>query len=271
MLVLSQALVLAAQAAAIPADNPVIGWETVVEVGAITATSAATGYPVSNLLNPATHLLWKESPDSPAVDQYLTIAIGTVDDLDYVGIARHNFGTAGIVVSVEGYIDSVWTEIVEETMLPNDDAVLLRFEPQSLEAIRVRLQPGSAPAQAAVLYCGKLLEMERGLYVNHTPLSHGRKAKVVTGKSEAGNFLGRIVLNELRESVARFVLLDPAWYRTYMDDFLAQTSERPFFFAWRPATYPFETGFAWLTNDPMPAPDDQSHLIQVELVMQGVP
>ncbi len=267
MIVLSQALVLEAQVASIPADNPIIGWHNIVTAGGIEADGAAVGYPASNLAQPTTHEIWKGANTS---DQYLTIA-GDIDPIDYIGIAGHNFASGDIVVSIEGYISGSWVEIFEETLLARDDSVILRFEPLSLSQVRLKLQPDSVIPRAATVYCGKLLEMQRAIYVGHTPLTDARKTKLYTGASESGNFLGRIVLSEMRQSPARFRLLDPDWFRANMRTFLAQARTLPFFFAWRPSTYPEEGGYAWLMNDPMPSPDDQSHMIEVELVMQGVP
>ncbi len=266
MIVLSQAMALAALSE-LSADNAVIGWRNVVTTTGLVADEALGDYPSVNLANPATHLLWKAET---LATQYLTIVPATVESNDYVAIAGHNFGSGQVTVSVEGYIDSSWDEIFEETLLPNDDAVLLRYVADDYEQIRIKLQPDAVIPQAAVVYCGKLLVMERGIYAGHTPLSHARRSRVVTGRSESGNFLGRIVINEYRESAAKFRHLDPAWYRSYLDPFLSDGKDRPFFFAWRPSSYPQEAGYAWLTNDPMPTPDDQSHLIEVELAMQAV-
>jgi hypothetical protein len=176
--------------------------------------------------------------------QHLTITTGTAELLDYVGIAGHNFGTAQIAVSIEGFIAGVWTEIVQAVILPDDAPAIFRFVPQSLPQIRIKLAAGLAAPEAAVVYVGRLLVMERGLYDDHTPLKFARKLDVVNGRGESGAFLGRIVTGEQVASPARFSLLSPAWYRANMEPFLLAAQERPFFFAWRPQSYPREAGYA---------------------------
>jgi hypothetical protein len=235
----------------------------------VVADTENADFPASNLANPATHLVWLASPDSPAADEYLTVTTSYADDLDYVGIARHNLGSANIPVSIEGFAGS-WEEIVEETILPDDGPALFRFDPAVYSQVRVRLQPGDAAATIAVLYVGKLLVMERRIYVGHTPLDHARKTRVVNARSESGNYLGSIVLSQFAESSAAFQLINPAWYRANLDPFLTQGKGTTFFFAWRPTSYPHEVGYAWLTNDPMPKPVTPSHLIEVELQMGGI-
>ena len=417
-LILSSALVLAATVDGLSLDHPVVGWHNVVTAAGIVADSAEANYPASNLANPATHLEWRAGQ---AGNQYLTITTGEVDPIDYVAVARHNWGSGEIPVSIEGFISGVWTEIVEETMLADDGPALWRFTGQSLSQIRIRLQasagsvagarttttiserdggvvfaaaytivdmtkaliPGAivssigiystlagafkvkivkrnsvgnfdvvvsesfahpgggfvdhdlssaytipssgdyylaalndasisndvallissrafkigditgvaqsgftedgaaghmlpmrytynALPRAAVVYCGKSLVLERKLYVGHTPLPDGRRAQIVNSRAESGNFLGRIVLGETRKSTVPLSLISPAWFRSHMRPFLSAAVEAPFFFAWRPQTYPLETGFAWLLDDPMPAPVGPSNLLAFELKLGGI-
>lgn len=267
MLVISTNYVLSPAAVAADPDLPAVGYHNVVRADSIVADTQEANYPASNLANPATHLEWRAADDS---EQYLTITTNETDEIDYVGIAKHNFGTGEIPVSVEAYDGAIWNEIVEEVMLPDDGPVILRFEAQSIGQIRIRLQTGADSPRAAVVYVGKLLDLERKVYVGHTPLPHGRKTTVANGKSETGNFLGRIVLGEWRESVIPLSLITPAWYRANMDAFLAAAKEVPFFFAWRPGTYPAEVGYGWLTDDPMPTPAGPSNLLAFDLRVSGV-
>jgi hypothetical protein len=269
MLVLARSLTLAEISAPFHADSPLIGWHNVVTSAAIAADTEDADHPATNMANPATHLMWVASPSSPAVDEYVTITTGYNDEIDYVGIARHNLGSENIPVSIEGYAGS-WVEIVEETILSDDGPALFRFDPAVYSQVRVRLQPGDAPASIAVLYVGKLLVMERRLYVGHTPLDYARKTRVINALSESGNYLGSIVLGQVAASSAAFQLIDPAWYRTYLDPFIARGKGTSFFFAWRPYSYPREVGYAWLTNDPMPKPVTPSHLLEIELQMSGI-
>lgn len=267
MIVISSAIVLAGVADALSLDHPVIGWRNVVTPSTIIADTEEANYPASNLANPATHLEWR---GEDTTEQYLTITTNEVDPIDYVGIAKHNFGTAEIAVSVEGFISGVWTEIVEETMPADDVHYVGRFAAQSLLQIRIRLQSGSEIPRAAVVYVGKALVLERRLYVGHTPMPDGIKSSVANGRSESGNHLGRIVLGEWRETSIPLSLISPEWFRTYMRPFLTEGRNLPFFFAWRPGTYPREVGYGVLTDDPMPVPTGPHNLIAFDMKVSGV-
>ena len=79
--------------------------------------------------------------------------------------------------------------------------------------------------EIAAIYCGKLLVVERRIYANNTPLR--TRAASYRGMTEAGQFLGRIVLQEYKKAKVPMQLLSPAWYRATSIRFW-QTDERPF-------------------------------------------
>lgn len=246
-------------------DHPVIGWHNVVTAANIVADNAEPDFPSSNLANPSTHDEWRSGFVGL---QGFVVTTNYVDAIDYVGIARHNFGSAGISVLIK---DGLGNILVDEVMLADDSPALFRFTAQSIERVVVILGEGSAPPRAAVVYVGKLLVLERRIYVGHTPLTQARKTNVQNGRSETGNFLGRIVLGAWRETVIPLSLLSPAWYRDHGgDEFLAVATETPFFFGWRPESYPYEIGYCWTIDDPMPVPTAPSNHIAFDLKVGGI-
>lgn len=250
----------------VDANLPAIGYRNVVTPSTIVADTQDVNYPASNLANPATNSEWRAADDS---EQYLTITISDPEDIDYVGIARHNFGSAEIPVSIEEFADGGWQELVEDIMPGDDSPLMFRFEPHSCAQIRIRMQPGNEPPRAAVVYVGKLLDLERKIYAGHTPLPHARKINLATGISESGNYLGSIVLGEFRSTSVPFSLISPDWYRQMMEPFI-KTRPSPFFFAWRPQAYPHEVGYCWITNDPMPTPTGPSNLLSFDWSITGI-
>jgi hypothetical protein len=55
-----------------------------------------------------------------------------------------------------------------------------------------------------------------------------------------------------------------------MDPFIIAAKEIPFFFAWRPGSYPTEAGYVWLTDDPEPANQLANGMMQISLNVEGV-
>jgi len=68
----------------------------------------------------------------------------------------------------------------------------------------------------------------------------------------------------------RWMNLTAAWYRAQMQPFIRASVEAPFFFAWRPADYPGEVGYAWPVNDPVPQNQGVRDFMQVELELAGI-
>jgi hypothetical protein len=251
-------------------DNPLFGWHNLVTPANIAADAAAANYPASNMANPSTSSEWR---GVTTAEQHITVTLDGVTDVDYIGVATHNFGSGRILVSIEALISAVWTEIVPAVMLPGDDApIMWRFAKSPYAALRIRLQAGVAAPRAAVVYAGKLLVGERRIYVPHTPLPHARRTRATNGMSESGKFTGRIVTGAWRETVIPFRLISPGWYRQNMDPFLAVAAETPFFFAWRPTSYPQEIGYCvQVGDDPMPVPDSSGgNLTSFLLSVRGV-
>lgn len=275
MIVISQSLVLSEQAE--PLDTPIFGWRNLVTAANVSATSAENGFAAANVANPSTALKWVAAPGSPAGDEYLTAAVQSVDPLDYLAIAGHNLGSAQCVVSVEGASEETgspaepdFAELVQETLLADDAPALFRFTPQALTHIRLKIQPGSDVPTVAVLYAGKLLVAERGISGDHTPINLGRVESKANAVSENGQFLGRIILSEGRQSSLGFQHLTAGWYRQHMDPFIAASGERPFFVAWQPQELPRDVGYCWMTNQPQPVISFDTGRISIDLEMSGV-
>lgn len=163
----------------------------------------------------------------------------------------------------------------EQITIDDDDPVIIRFEPAVLTGLRLKIVTAGesdTPPEIGAMYVGKLLVVERSIKVDvdHVPLRMGRKTKVVSGMSESGNFLGRVVLHETKQSTAEFAHITPDWYRTNFDPFVVNAQSYPFFFAWNPAEYPEDVNYAWLVNDPEPEVAPPTRRMSVELDMRGI-
>ena len=264
-------VVLTGDEASLSLDHPVIGWSTATTV---TATSEDANNPAVNMENPATHLFWRAAtPGSPAPAYFYITLSGYNDEFDYVAIARHNLGTNQTPITI-GHFDSgsptAFTALVNETILPDDGPALFRFNAYAGSSVVIRLAVGLVNPQIAVAYAGKLLVLPRKIYQGFAPINHARVAKVTNGRSEAGNFLGRIVLQEFVKDSVPLSLIDPTYFRDHITQFLADSKENPFFFAWRPQTYPLEVGYCHMTNDPVPTNEAPHGLIAMTMEMTGV-
>jgi hypothetical protein len=249
-LILSPSLVLS-NPTQYDASSPVLGWENQITVAGTSADSEVDFYPATNLANPATNLTWKS--DSTEV-QYVTFAINEESPIDYLGIARHNLGSAGVVIEVEIQLfdSGDWSQLIEGFVVANDAPILVRFLETTANAVRLKLTPLATPPEIAVVHIGQMLVMPIGIPAGHTPLIDGRTTRTATGNSEAGDFLGSIVLSQKLNTSVAFQYLEDTWYRANLRPFVREGRGATFFYSGLPDSHPEEAGYAWLTSDPRP-------------------
>lgn len=249
-------------------NNPLICYDNIVTMSNVAASSENTDFPATNVANPATDLIWKGA--SAALITF-TVSNDNTDDIDYVGIVGHNFASAGIAVKLQidvgaGYVDHTSAQI------PADDGPILFRLPVMLNVVsaRIHMAAGSAAPQMAVVYVGRSMILQRRIYVGHTPINMGRSVAVVNGISETGNYLGAVIVGEVRETQFDMQNLTPAWVRSTLDPFIAVCKSTPFFFAWRPSTYPDEVGYCWIINDPRPENQRSNGMMMVSMNLRGI-
>ena len=249
-LILSPSLVLTA-AAELDGSLPIIGWDNQVTVAGIEADFEEDDFPATNAANPSTNLFWRSSSTD---EQYLTFSLNEERSSDYIGIARHNLGSGGVVVSVEvqNFAGGEWVELVEGFVVPDDAPILIRFLEIAASSIRLKLIPLATAPEIAVVYIGNLLVVPMDIPAGHTPLIDGRVTRTTSGNSEAGDYLGSIILSQKLASSVSFQYLDEDWFRESMRPFVRQGRGTPFFFSGFPESRPREAGYAWLTSDPTP-------------------
>ena len=245
-------------------DAGIIGYDNLLTISNVLATSEAVDYPDTNLANPSTASFWRSAVTTT---QYVTInAVGTAN---YFALARHNLGTVQAIISIEALDGTTWNTIFAEKILADDATIILRFAKTSAGGFRLKIQNATAVPEIAVIYVGELMELQRRIYVGHTPITYGRQTIVQSGRSESGNYLGRVILQERLSTTVQLENLTPNWYRETMEPFIDAAKTLPFFYSWRPATYPEEVGFCWLTNDAIPVNQRSNGMMSINLEMGG--
>lgn len=262
-------------------DLPIICWHNLVTSTNVQAESDPD-FPVSNVANPSTSLLWRHDSltGSPAsAIEYLTIDIS--GDCNYVAIAGHNFGTAGVAVGLEVFRGEGSPlgggESLFEPQVPDDDSPLVflfdhneNSPTTSLEGLAIVFIPSATiAAEAAVIMAGQYTQLTEGIQASHTPLPLASVSEVVSGKSENGAFLGRVVLSQGLVSQATIANMSQDFVRDELIPFLAAAAEYPFFWLWSPTDHTDEVAFAWLENDPQPSFDIDGY-VSVDLQMRGL-
>jgi hypothetical protein len=85
--------------------NPIIGYQSILEINNVLADSSPDETPDINLVNEHTHQFWESDSTD---EQNFYFFNDDLADVDYIGIARHNFGTGNISYQLQGNIDRPW-------------------------------------------------------------------------------------------------------------------------------------------------------------------
>lgn len=250
------------------ANSPLICWHNLVTRDTVSASPAGqSGYPITNVANPITYLGWRGDPAGTTITVDTSAYAGLVD---YMALERHNLGTLGLALTVS-VDDGGGYDVVINAYTPTDDSPLIfRWEPGIYVSVKLQISSNSSVPFINVLYVGGLLRVLRRLYVGHAPINLNRSTQIVNGVSEGGDFLGAIQNAESAMTTISLKNLLANWYRDSFEVLLKANRTLPFFFAWRPNTYPKEVAFVWLTADPKPNNQLANGMMQVELQVNGL-
>ena len=246
-------------------DAARIGYRSILIAANLSGTAGATGFPMSAIVNPATYERYTPS----ALPAEIVCDAGAAVSVDYVGIAAHNLGSLGCTVYLESSPDNAaWTTRL--TMVPADDTTIVGLITSvSARYWRLRITGTTAPT-IGIVYLGQVLAMQRNLYGGHTPLNLARITAVRPVMSETGQWLGATQERKGFATSFAWKNLTAAWYRANFDPFVATNPRaRPFFIAWRPKTFPAETGYCWATDDIKPSNTGTKDLMEVGMSVEG--
>ena len=264
--VISDALAL--EAAGFPLTHARIGWQTVLPDAVVTASSESAGFPVSSLKNPLTYDRWLPA-SLPAT---VTIDAGAAVPVDYLGVAAHLLRDGQNAVTLE-YLDEAsppgtWIEVAAE--VPADNGTVMLLFPEVF-ARWWRLTFAGASAQpVGVVFLGKALAMQRPFYQGHTPLTLSGDTVIRPTRSERGQFLGRSIIRGGFRTGVSWSNLTAAWVRSDLEPFIEAARTSPFFFAWRPASFPREVGYVWTSQDIAPSNAGPRDRMAVDFDIEGL-
>lgn len=228
----------------------------------VDASSETAEGPRDAPLRPETWEFW-EPVALPATWQ---VDLGADYEIDAIGIAAHTLGTSLVRIAVSaGLSEDIDTDdhlpLFAEPIAPADDEPLLLLDvPRSARFVRLTLTEETTeavPPRIAVFSAGVALAMERAIYGGHPPITLQRETVLHQALSRGGQFLGQGFRRHGLVTSVAFSNLSAAWVRSELDPFIESARSEPYFFAWRPASFPDEVAFAWTREDIRPVNMDR--------------
>lgn len=249
------------------ANSPHILYDSHVRDATVTADEEESGQPVSLLQHylTAPGERWAGTSTS---EQNVDFDFGSPVAFDALGIAAHNLGTIGGSITFQESSDGVTYNDIATYVPADDETILILFGTVTKRYARLVITPGSAAPEIGVVYIGEVMPVQHTLYGGHKPTTLGRSANRIGQVSDSGHFLGLVIMSESETTSANLTHLKAGWYRSTFKDFERAAATKPFFWAWRPDSYPKEVGFAWLTSLPKPENTGPGDLMSVKLDMR---
>ena len=229
----------------------------------VTASSEEGDRPADAPLRPDTFERWRPSSSEATWE----VDLGASKRVDYVAIAAHTTGSSGASITIEHSPDATtWATVISVT--PSDDAAIIcQFVEVSDRYWRLVLSDGRP--EIGVVYIGQILEMQRPYYGGQTPTTLARTTTIRTSRSRSGQFLGQDFRRRGFSPSASFSNLEADWVRDNFVPFMDDARIYPYFFAWRPSTFPKEVVYAWTGDDITPQNSGTRDLMSVSWDMVG--
>lgn len=238
-----------------------IGYQTYTRDSVVSASTNATGSIVTAPANGFTYEHWSPS----VLPGWWKIDAGGPVTVNYCGIVG---GLAGIECTVQYSNDnSTWLDAGEITPQTNAPVMIL-FELIAARYWRVLFD--NEKPKINVIYFGEVLEMQRGLYGGHSPITLSRSTQIRPNVSNKGQWLGRSIIRNSLNTSFSWKNLTADWYRENFDLFVLSARRYPFFIAWRPHEYPEEIGYCWTQNDIIPSNTGVKDFMQVSVDVSGI-
>lgn len=208
----------------------------------LSASSAATGYPVSNIFNMLEIYIWKAANANSPVNINLDLGAGNTATADYFVVFGHNLFTAGAKVSLWCSSDNFGSDIVQagSYVTPSANKIILRefTAPTARRYWRFVIESTGGGAMAAAPYAAIIiwgLKTEIKYAMPFDPYEEEIKANVVKGPT--GYVLG--IHNQYRERRMdlKFANVDSSTYQK-LKEWWDGSGLKNFFVAWDKGNHP---------------------------------
>jgi hypothetical protein len=265
---------------ALPNDNPIVGWHSILRTQDISASSSLSSRPIINVWSPDTAMVWESNGDNPSI----TLANPNGVSLNYLSIIRHNLGSKDIEYRISVSADNItYTTGVAQKAVADDSVILDFFSSTTAPYIRINFYQATSGAGNRPIIghikLGQLLQFQRGIYVGHKPAGLVLEAETIHQKSESGQYLGPITLRTWRKTSISQANNTPAFVHTYIKPFLAHanntavdngTPQGAFVFAYKPVSYPSDVLYCWSKGTIRPTNDQPNGMMGFSFDVEGI-
>lgn len=222
----------------IPLNHPRIAYENY--SATITGTAGQT-YTPDVMGGEYTYDRWDPSGGGNA-----TFDLGASLPISCISIAAHTLN--GSTVTLEWSTDDVSYTTLHSAAETNDTPLMFVFTQVNARYIKLTITGG----EVGVVFIGRVLELYRGIYAGHTPITLSRTTVKNLNRSIQGQFLGATIVRTGLSSSYQASNIPLDWYEANIEPLSQHARTKPFFVAWNPSEHPTHTAYGYAQGDIKP-------------------
>lgn len=233
------------------ANNPRVLWNSATRRGTISASSEAAGFAAVNALSPYEYSYWQATSTAA---QTLTLTLSPAETINAIGISQHNLGSTGATVQVQIDTGGGFASVGPAVAPTTDAEIVILLADRSATGVRLSISGGSAAPRIAVFYACQALEFPQRVYVDQgAPANMSRRTQFRTNETIAGKWSGRSIKRQRNQVDVPLMHISESWILANADPFFADARSYPYFLCPRPAGYPQDVQYKWMSSDIVPS------------------
>jgi hypothetical protein len=248
-------------------DSPRIGIQNITSISNINSSVGELPTNPSWLTStPSTAERWKQESRT----FHFWSADTNEEIIDYVGIAAHR-GLVGRSIEISVDFGAGNVTVYGPVIVTDSSPILALFEPAAASGVTIFISSiESFELEIGIINVGLTVALPRNIYVDHTPITMGRRPSKLISNSDNGQFLGQIATKNTLHSSVSMANIQPDYFRSEIfPKFIVPAETLPFFWAWRPKSYPLEYGLCW-TQDGVNVTNSLANgFMQMDFTMTG--
>lgn len=216
------------------------------ELGTLTWSTQADGYPALNVISDETWNAWR-----PASGGYQSFQVdhGIGAFCDCLGVAAHNFASVGARFGLDHSSNgSSWTTVFGAYAPLTNDTHFVFF--QGVTARYWRFWTDTAIPTVGVVKLGWSLKLPHGPVDGHKPIHHAKRSEMLANQSLGGSFLGNRVVRQSAQTSINLGPIDRDFVENDMAAFERDYNNgRTFFYCGNPRQTPKDMGYCRRPNN----------------------
>lgn len=265
---ISNALYLAANLAGDNPNRALIGWHSIYARAEVISGAAADGFPASNVWSGDTYSKWRSL--TGASGTLLAVSNSSAESVNYIGIAGHNFFTAGIQYRLIAVTGGVYSYLSSFKTVSDNSPIIEYFDSTYADLFFFEFNvPALQYVEIAHVKVGRVFRLQRQRYVGDVPSGMGKTVEKIGSKSFSGQHLGSVLISQGDKFSITQENNTPDFIRsTDFKNFIAHAHllqkksagcVETFFYAWRPEDYPLEVQYCGETTSFNPPTNQRSN------------